>query len=317
VTLIYSLKSLQPSIKNLPLDIIIKDIENGKQFHEALNKHPMFNEMFCKIIRIGELGGHLESVCKNISDYLYKQQIFKNKVKQALILPVITLILAMMLIFVIFIFVIPHFEFILISLGKPLPRITQFIFLISRYFVSLNLFFFMGFGLFILLYKIIIRKLKYRELRDQFVLVIPVVGNVTHLYDLIMFTRYLSILLSCGMPLLVSISYSKDIIKNLFFRNKISLLIEDIRNGVSMFSAMEKESCFPYKLITLVSVGEGSGNLARMLDKAGLVFEVDLNKVLDVITNMVQPAMIIFLGLVIMLMIISIYIPIFGISSSL
>ena len=317
-----TLLSTKKSLKRIkvPIENIIEDLKRGLSFNESLTKYAdTFSTIIVHMINVGEMSGELALICSHISDYLSRKESFSKKIKKALLGPILTFTISIIITLLIFVFIIPRFEFLLTSLGKPLPSITKFMFLISSYINSIFLFYFLTSVVAITLFSgMFLRDKKYKKLRDQILLHIPFIGPLRHLLDLIRFTRSFAVLHSCGVPIIEALNLSGLVVKNLFFRDKILALAELIKNGSSVEMSMKSlgTAYFPSELVAIVSVGENSDNLSSMLERAGLLLEKDLDYILNTFVTILNPLVMIFLGVLITALMLAVYLPIFNLATS-
>ncbi|MCK4265207.1 type II secretion system F family protein [Candidatus Babeliales bacterium] len=298
---------------------MIQNLKTGLSFQNSLNKHKnIFSPIMVQTVRIGEASGDLETVFFRLANYLSWKESFKKKLKQSLLLPFLTLGIGLVLMSVIFVFVIPQFEIILKSLDKPLPKLTLLTFAIANNFmpavIIISLLTFFSFVIF----RFYVDS-KYKIQLDKFLFNLPVVGQLLHKLDLVRFVYALSLQLRCGVPLIESINNSKQNVRSLFFKNKFLDLIKLVQRGNSLEEALSLigSTYFPKELIAIIAVGERSGKLIEMLDRAVFIFEEELNRVFETLTIIVQPCLIVLVGLIIGVLMIAVYMPIFAIGTGL
>lgn len=307
-------KNSLKSMRNL-IEYIIRDIEMGLSFSNSLKNQKVFSNMVVQTIMVGEVSGELGKSCYKVSNYLLKKRLFSKKIKQALLPSIITFSISLLLVLGVFIFIIPRFESILLSMGRPLPNITKMIFNISK-----NTAFIFMFTVFLLITFCVIGLLrkskKYAIKIDKVLLKIPILGLLFHGVDLVRFVQALSLMHACGVNVLGSIFYSKLVINNKFFRHKVSELELFIKEGYTLEDSMIRlNKYFSAELVAIISIGERCDDLTTMLSRAEKILEEDLDRSLYTITSFINPTIMVLLGLFVLILIAAIYAPIFTLAS--
>ncbi|MCF7799406.1 type II secretion system F family protein [Candidatus Babeliales bacterium] len=323
IELLKALELVEKQIKNKKLKNSVKQIvlnvSNGQSLSSSMAlDNNIFSPFMVSIIKSGEDTGKLGFALQNLSDSLNSSLILKKNLIDAALFPIITLIFALFIILGLFVFVIPQFADFFASLDKPLPSSTKFIIKLSNFFCSLNIFWVLA--IFVCLYILIkflfqINKLKY--VKDKILLKIYFLGKIYLYYDLVSFLQIISNLISTGVPLKQALELSINSIKNTFLKEKIILVTNLVTQGKSLYDALfiSGENIFPQDLFAIVSVGENSGNLALMLERASKILQDDLNKTLKFITTLLQPILMLIIGLLIVFLLISVYLPIFNLAN--
>lgn len=297
-------------LKNIILQII-ESIKSGDSFSIALKKQtPIFEPFIIHMIMAGENSGKLGAVLNNLSDYLNDKILLKNKLKKAALMPLITLVFAVVIILGIFIFVVPQFETLFNSFEKKIPESTQLVLRISHFLRTEKAFYFFIAILFFLLFiKFLFLNKTVKKIRD----IILLNFKIFLLQDLISFLQTNYIFLESGINLDKSLQYSSKTVKNSYFYQKTLMLKELVSKGKSLEEALTEigPRFFPDNLVAVVSVGEHSGNLDLMLKKAAAFFTDELKKRLHFLTTIFQPLLLMFIGLLVAFLLLSIYLPIF------
>lgn len=303
------------------IEFLIKDLNRGFTFSRALEQQiEIFSPFMVNIVSVGESSGRLSESCRLVADYLEAKLSLKSELKQAAILPIITLTFAFLIVLFIFIFIIPRFEVLFLDFEQPIPAITQkilnvsallrspFILLVISLFVGL----FLGTRLFLK------RLISLNKIKDRMLLKIYFLRDFILLSNLVYFIGALSTLLAAGMPLIDAIAQARPTISNSIIRNKAGLLSGYLNSGKSLGQAMELvgSEYFPEDLVSAVLVGERSGNLHGMLNRIVILFNQDLQSKVGFITTTLQPILIILVGIIIAFIMIAVYLPIFNLASA-
>ncbi len=295
---------------------IISDVKKGKSFAISIQEFPqVFDSYIVSLICAGEDSGKLSFVLKNISENLGQRLNILKKVKQASLLPMITLMFALMLVFGIFIFVIPQFELLFNSFDKELPGATKVVFGISTFLRSDQFLpYFLIFVLCIFILKFIFRMSFIKKIRHRFILKIYFIGKIFLYYDLIIFLQTLSMFLESGIDIQKSLNFCKTTVNNYFLRKELGNVERLVVQGKSLKDSMSLAApdYFSADILALVEVGEQTGNLGKMLERAGNICNQNLRNKLNIVTTILQPILLVFVGLIIVLLMISVYLPIFG-----
>lgn len=320
ISLIDALKLSKNHIQSKPFEktisAIIKEIKTGLTFSASVKKHsPPFTLFITQIIKSGEQSGALDISLENLSSYLKMQNSLIRKLKQAALLPIITFIFTIIIISGIFIFIIPQFEPLFNTMKQQLPTSTKFILKISALCQKENIIYIIGILILATaIIKIIKKHKSITNYKDKIILHIPIISRIIILFNLVNFIQTLSILLKSGNPIKQSITKANKVFSNNFLRKKTELITNYIEQGQSLEQAFKSTNnkFIPESLISAIAIGEQTGKLEIMLERSALFFQEALNDNIHFITTIFQPILLIFLGLIIGLLILSIYIPIFN-----
>jgi len=323
VELLKALKLVSKQIKSKKLkDAILQitdDVSKGDSLSKSMQKHnSIFDSSMVYVVRAGENSGKLGFVLQSLANYLNDRLELIKKLKYASLLPCITIVFALFIVFGIFIFVIPQFESLFVAMDQPVPDSTKIVMKISLFLRSQNAFFcFLIFISLLLFLRVALCFDNVKKLKDKFVLHIYFLNKIFLLFDLISFLQILSMFLRSGVPLKEALELGSGTVKNSYFKEKISIVLDYVVKGQSLENALEHvgEKFFPDNLLAVVSVGEHAGNLDLMLQKAADFFQEELRSKLQVLTTIFQPALMIIIGLLIVFLMLSVYLPIFNMAS--
>lgn len=298
------------------INTIISGVRDGKSFAVCMQEFPdVFDSYIVSLIYAGEGSGKLALVLKNIAQNLGQRLSLLKQVKQASLLPLITLMFAFILVFGIFIFVIPQFELLFNSFEKELPVTTKVVFQISTFFRSNSFLpYFLIFLFCIISIKFIFRTSFIKKIRDKFVLKIYFIGEIFLYYDLIIFLQTLAMFLESGIDIQKSLAFCKTTVSNTYFKKQLGSVENRVVQGKSLKDSMSLAASdyFSSNIIALVEVGEQTGCLGKMLERASNMCSQNLQYKLKIVTTVLQPILLIFVGLIIVFLMLSVYLPIFG-----
>lgn len=295
------------------------DVMAGLSLSEALQKHKnLFDPIVVQIVQVGQESGDFGICLNQLCDYLQERQAFYKKIKSAAMLPLITLGFFFIVAFSIFVFIVPRFADVFLSIGKELPPLTKMILGISDFLQS----YYFIFGILASIFFVIILKkcLKMPVIKifiDKLYINMPFIGEIYRQSFLVQFLRSVSILLKSGVRLVPAINISKGSINNNIIKSQINNLEQDVFAGSSLSESMVNygDKLFPQDLIAIVKVGEESAMLEVMLERAAFIYFEKISRSIFFFTTIFQPMLMIMLGLLVTLLIFAIYIPIFGLAS--
>ena len=323
IDLLLSLSLVRKQTKNKKFKNIIEEIEDdvgqGQTFAASLEKQDfVFSKFIIWMINVGEKTGKLDFVLKQLTNFLLIRFNLTKSLKQAAILPVMTLIFSLLIILGIFIFIVPQFETVFVTVGKNLPSSTRFILKISNFLRSDYIFeYFLLFSVFLVFSFFLFSFSFIKKIRDKLFLNIYFLKDVILYFDLISLLSVLSISLKSGIPLKDGLNNSLHTIKNLVFKQKLINLITFVNQGEPLTSSLKSigHKFFPEGLIIAISVGEQTGNLDAMIEKQLTFFKGELDSKLRIVTTLIQPVLMILVGILIAILILSIYLPIFDMAN--
>lgn len=317
VPLLQSLQLIAKSCKKLPLKILIasiaSEIESGTSLSEALRRYPRyFDKLYCELVSAGEQSGLLDVIYNRIATYKEKSEILKSKIKKAMFYPIAVIIIATIVMMLLLCLVIPQFKDIFDSFGAELPSFTQFVLAISA-FVEESWYLFLGGGAFILFsFKKVYRdNSKLRDFCDKFILKIPIIGTLISKAAVARFARTLSTTFSAGIPLVDGLISASGASGNVVYRDAIENIRSEVMGGIEVYAAMKVTGVFPDMVSQMVMIGEASGELDSMLSKIADIYEQQVNDSVDALTSLLEPAIMVVLGILVGGLIIAMYWPIF------
>lgn len=317
IPLVQALENVAIGIEHLQFRAIIlsvhRDVSSGNSLADSLQKHPkLFDSLICNLIKTGEVSGTLDVILKQIADYLERMQILKGRVKKALFYPVTVFVVAITIAAMLLIFIVPQFSVLFKSFDAPLPLPTQIVISMSDTLQEYWYLFLGGFAAIIVSFlQAKKRSEPFRRKLDQFSIKVALFGSLMQKAVIARIARTLSIMLAAGIPL-VDALYSVSLVTgNRIFSEAILKVREDVSAGMKMHTALGATKLFPPMLLQMVSVGEKSGSLEEMLKKAADYFDEQVNTAVDGLSTLIEPLMLILLGLIIGGFVISMYLPIF------
>ncbi len=291
---------------------IKEQVESGSTLADALKKYPkQFDDLFVNMVAAGEAGGILDTILRRLSAYMEKAAKLKSQVKGAMTYPVVTLIIAVLVVAVILVFVIPVFQEMFADMGGTLPTPTLVVVAMSDFVKSKVHWMIIGLILFIFAFKKYYATEKGRRVADATLLKMPVFGILVRKVAVAKFTRTMGTMLSSGVAILEAL----DIVAKTSGNKSIERAIYSVRSGISegrtMADPLAESGVFPSMVCQMISVGESTGALDAMLQKIADFYEEEVDQAVDNLTSLIEPFMLVFLGVVIGGLVISMYLPIF------
>jgi type IV pilus assembly protein PilC len=292
---------------------IRNDVETGTSLSSAFRKHPLFfDALYCNLVEAGEAGGILDTLLDRLAIYQEKTMAIKNKIKSALIYPVAVMVVAFVVLSIIMIFVIPVFEDVFKSFGADLPSPTLFVIAMSKIFVSYwwAIFGFLGGGIYFFLesWK---RSEKMQRTMDRLLLKVPVFGDLVNKSAVARWTRTLSTMFAAGVPLVEALDSVGGASGNAVFKDATEQIQKDVSTGASLTASMQTTGVFPTMVLQMCAIGEESGSLDGMLGKAAEFYEDEVDEAVKGLSTLMEPFIIVILGVLIGGIVVSMYLPIF------
>lgn len=292
------------------------DVEAGSTFADALRKHPrVFNDLFCNLVAAGEAGGILDTILNRLANYIEKAMNLKKKVKGAMVYPATVMVIALVVVAGLLIFVIPVFQKMFADMGGTLPAFTQLVINLSDFMrgyfpVILVLLVALGFG-----FRHYYKTETGRATVDDYLLRLPIFGDLIKKVAIAKFTRTLSTMLSSGVPILegldiVARTSGNKTIEKAILKTKVS-----IGEGKTIAEPLGASGIFPPMVVQMISVGESTGALDSMLSKIADFFDDEVDAAVAALTSLLEPLLMVFLGGAIGGLVVAMYLPIFQMAS--
>ena len=297
---------------------LAESVQSGGTFSDGLAGHPrIFNKLYVNMVKAGELGGVLEVVLNRLAEFQEKAQKVKGKVQSAMMYPAIVMVIAVIIMGFLLVFIVPKFEQIFADMlgGKPLPLLTQIVVGTSRA-IQQNILFIIG-GVVALIFglRYFISTPKGGVMFDKFLLRAPLFGDLTKKNSISRFTRTLGTLVTSGVPILQALNITKETSGNAVISEAIAKIHDAVKEGESIVRPMEASTVFPAMVISMVDVGEETGQLPEMLLKVADLYDDEVDNAVAGLTSLMEPIMIVFLAVVVGSIVIALFLPLIGIIS--
>lgn len=305
------------TFKNI-LKEIKGNVESGQTFAEALKKYPkQFDDLFVNMIAAGEAGGILDSILRRLSAYMEKAAKLKAKIKGGMTYPIVTIVIAIIVIAIIMVFVIPVFEEMFEGMGSALPVPTQIVVKMSR-FVKSNILYLIGFiGVLIFAIRRFYKTAKGQVVMDDLFLRLPLFGPLIRKAAVSKFTRTMGTMLNSGVAILDALEIVAKTAGNKTIEKAVYETRSAIAEGRTMSDPLSESGVFPSMVCQMIAVGESTGALDSMLTKIADFYDEEVDQAVENMTALIEPFMLVFLGVVIGGLVVSMYLPIFKMASAL
>ncbi|MCB2154745.1 type II secretion system F family protein [bacterium] len=296
------------------IQAIMKDIEGGSSLSEALAKHPkVFDALYVNMVRAGEIGGVLEAVLDKISYFLEKRQALKGKVKSAMMYPLVVSVLAILIVGFILWKIIPKFVGIFEQLGAELPGLTMLLVRASDILLHKT----WMIVLFAVAVWFIFKKINGtrdgKYVIDKITMKIPVLGSLVQKVAITRFAGTLATLITSGVPILQALDIVRDTSGNEVISRAMEQVYQSVKDGESIHEPLAECEVFPPLVVHMVAVGEETGAIDQMLTKVAEAYEREVDDTVNALASILEPIMIVFLGAIVGLIVIALYLPLFSI----
>ncbi|MBQ2593416.1 MAG: type II secretion system inner membrane protein GspF [Candidatus Riflebacteria bacterium] len=314
VPLVRCLTILQSQAENPYFKKVINqirtDVEGGATFSKALEKHPkVFNNLFCSLVKAGEIGGILDTILERLADYLESSEALKAKIKGAMTYPIVVFAIAGLVVVALVMFVLPQFKEIFLGMNIELPWATQFLlslsdFMVGWWFVVLPAIFLIP----LLIWKFFQTKTGSR-IWDTNILRVPNLGMMMRKVAVAKFTRTLGTLISSGVPILQALEVTSQTAGNCVIAEAVDKTRISIREGESIAEPLKSSGVFPPMVVQMIAVGEETGELDKMLTKIADFYDTEVDTAVKGLTSVIEPLVIVVLGIVIGGIVMAVFMP--------
>jgi len=296
--------------------ILAENVQGGSTFSESLAQHPkIFNKLYVNMVKAGELGGVLEIVLNRLAEYQEKAQKLKNKIVSAMVYPVIVMFIAVAILVFLMIFIVPKFKEMFTSTDQELPLISKIVFGTSEFFLARplfvpNVFFlFVVFAIVVVLFNLWGNTKGGRSTIDQLKLRMPILGDIQRKSAVSRFSRTLGTLVTSGVPILQALNITRDTAGNVVISSAIEKVHEAVKEGETIVTPLQASGVFPNMVISMVDVGEETGQLPEMLLKVADVYDDEVDNAVTALTSILEPIMIVILALIVGSVVFALFLP--------
>ena len=291
---------------------MIEDVEAGASLSEALSRHPrIFDKLYVNMARAGEIGGALENVLLKIAGFQENRQALKSKVRSAMMYPTVVMLIAGAIVTYILIDIIPRFEAIFSMLGEDLPFPTQMLVHASNILIHQGVWVLMGIIALFLMARKIAGTRTGKFLFDGLKLKMPAVGELFRKIAIARFATTLSTLINSGVPILQALDIVRDTSGNEMVSRAVEKVYTSVKEGETIHVPLSTSKVFPPMVVHMVAVGEETGAIDHMLTKVAEAYEREVNDTVNALTSVLEPLLIVCLGVLIGVIVVALYLPYF------
>ena len=301
----------QKSLRHIISDVTTR-VQGGETFHESIAKHPrVFDRLFTSMVKAGEHGGLLAEILDRLAGFLEASARLRKKIKSAMTYPVIVICIAMAITTFLIVKVVPIFGEIFQDFGSKLPAPTQFLIDVSDFMRGEWYFLLLGIGGVFFGIRTFLRSTKGKQLWDRWKLKLPVFGPLIHKICMSRFARTFAQLIRSGVPILEVLDIVGGASGNHVVETSIKGVSDDVEKGDNLSVALSKKAIFPPMMLRMVAAGEATGKIDTMLEKMADFWDEEIEAMLDALTSLIEPMLIVFLGVIVGGIVIAMFLPIF------
>ena len=307
-------EQVESSVFKEKIGQISKDIEGGGTLSDAMSKHPkVFDSLYVNMVRAGEIGGVLEAVLNKIAEFLEKRQAIIGKVKSAMMYPLVVSTLAVGIVAFILLTIIPKFKDIFDQLGADLPWLTQLLIDASNILATQTIWVILACIAIWYIFKRINQTKEGKYFFDRTKLKMPVLGELLRKTAIVRFAGTLATLITSGVPILQALDIVRETSGNEVITRAMDTVYNSVKDGETIHEPLSKCKVFPPLVVHMVAVGEETGAIDQMLNKVAEAYEREVDDTVNALTSILEPVMIVFLGAIVGVIVVALYLPLFNI----
>ena len=301
-------------------DVLLKvkeSVESGSTFADALSKHPaVFDKLYVNLVAAGEVGGILDTILNRLAAYTEKSMKLKKQIKGAMVYPATVMSIAVIVVGVILVFVIPTFAAMFAEYGGELPAPTKIVIGLSNFIVKYIILIILAIIGIVFAFKKYYASTNGRKTIDRFALKAPIFGQLIRKVSVAKFTRTLGTLISSGVPILDGLEIVARTAGNIVVEEAIMKVRQAISEGKTIAEPLQQSGVFPPMVVQMIAVGEATGAMDAMLSKIADFYDDEVDDAVGALTAMMEPLLMVFLGVVVGGMVVAMYLPIFKIAGT-
>ncbi len=300
------------------LRAVKEQVESGSTFADALAKHPkVFDNLYVQMVKAGEIGGILDTILNRLALSMEKTERLKKQITSAMVYPAIILTVAVAVIGILLVFVIPMFEQMFADMGAELPTLTQYVVNLSRWLIGSYGWAWIGGTVIVLtaIFYAVNSQPKGRFFLHSMYLKIPIIGDLISKTAVASFTRTLGTLISSGVPIMDGLDIVAAVSGNMVVEKELRYVKSSISEGKTLSDPLKESKIFPNMVVQMIGVGEQTGALDAMLSKIADFYEEEVDDAVATLTSMMEPLLMVFLGVAVGAIAIAMYLPIFSMAN--
>jgi type IV pilus assembly protein PilC len=293
------------------LNNLCENVQSGNNLSDAMAQHPKtFDRLYINMIRAGEAGGVMDRVLERLAMFMEKSMKIQRKIKAAMYYPVIVVLVAVVIVYILMVKVVPSFKKMLMTQkGARMPELTQFVIkvseVISEYWYLIPLVLLGGFALL----KAVISSHAGKKTMDTLVFHIPKIGNFVTIASVARFSRTFGTLMASGVPILQALTITRDTMSNLVLADALTIVHDRVRDGEPLSTPLAQAKVFPAMVTSMIQVGEETGQLPEMLNRVADTYDDEVDNTVGALTSIMEPLLIVFLAVVVGTIVIAMFLP--------
>jgi type IV pilus assembly protein PilC len=312
---VLSQQTKSEKVKEL-IESLVREVQRGNSFAKALSLHPeVFDSLFIVTAEVGQESGKLPEVLAQLATHLEKINLLKRKFRQALIYPALVLTVAVFAVLFLLMFIVPAFAEMFKTFQIELPFTTKLVLALSDVVMTYGVYVFISLVVSVVIFRGILTSPETRKKIEQWSIRIPLMGNVILKNHVARFCRTLGTLLHAQVSLVDALSVTQKIFTNEEVKNEIGLIIRSVKQGQAVAEPLVESKLFPPMVAQMITVGEETSELDTMLLKVADYYEKEIDSKVETLSSVIEPVIILFLGLLVSLILISMYLPMFDLVS--
>jgi len=308
--LLRALELITKQERNPAFKAVLGSVSQGNNLSEALQAHPkVFDKLYVNMIRAGEAGGVLDKVLDRLAKFREKAERIQKKVKSAMVYPGVVMSVAIIIVYILMVKVVPSFQKLLDGQKTQMPPLTQFVVGISKlltefWWATPIVIFGAYFGL-----KSWLATDKGKEIFDRTIFRLPKVGSFVQIVSVSRFARTFGTLMASGVPILQSITITRDTLDNVVIAKSLERVHDRVRDGEPLSVPLEQSGVFPQMVTSMIQVGEETGQLPEMLNRVADIYDEEVDNAVTALTSIIEPVLIVFLAVVVGTIVLAMFLP--------
>lgn len=304
----------QSRLKSILIAVRSKVME-GFTLAASLADFPaIFPELYCATVKAGEESGKLGAVLQRLADYTEEQNSIRQKIQQASVYPILMLVVSLMIVIGLMIYIVPNIVGVFADTGQELPAVTLVLIAVSDFVRNFGPYILLAFMIFIIVWRRLLHNPEIKAWSDRTKLRLPLIGRVIRTLNTARFAHTFSILTASGVPVLEAMRTGAAVMTNIPMRAAVQVATNRVREGMSIYRALQETRYFSPMMIHLLANGEASGQLAAMLERAAVIQDKEVDTLLGSVLSLLEPLIILLMGAVVLIIVLAVLLPIFSLT---
>lgn len=304
----------QPRLKSILIAVRSKVMEGFTLAASFADFPAIFPELYCATVKAGEESGKLGAVLQRLADYTEEQNSIRQKIQQASVYPILMMVVSLMIVIGLMIYIVPNIVDVFADTGQELPTVTLMLIAVSDFVRNFGPYILLAFMIFIVVWRRLLHNPEIKAWSDRTKLRLPLIGRVIRTVNTARFAHTFSILTASGVPVLEAMRTGAAVITNIPMRAAVQAATNRVREGMSIYRALQETQYFSPMMIHLLANGEASGQLAPMLERAAMIQDKEVDTLLGSVLSLLEPLIILLMGAVVLIIVLAVLLPIFSLT---